>query len=142
MRARNYRETLTKLIGEHGELAYEGILAIAEGRTTIRKLARDPGPHEDRESVALIPTIEVQPKIRERLAAWIFLAESLNGKPRVEVDVKHRNAGVESIKVERLSDGDLGQLETLLRLAAENRISPTVEAEIVDALPGEPCGER
>ncbi len=113
------RAILERLIGKGGERAYEAVLDIAEGRTTIETLAREPRPHEDSVAAALIPVVKRAPSIRERLDAWTFLIEQLNGKSPSSLDVSvdgevRHTSGPE---YRALTDEDLSSLEKLLRRA-------------------------
>lgn len=129
-RRKGHRKYLADLIGEHGELAYDGILRIAQGLETYETLSREPGPDEDIASVALIPKVRKVPSIRERLDAWQILAEHLNGKPAVEIDVSHTVNTEPRRDYSKLSDAELEQLERMLA-AAETNPPQIVEGEIV-----------
>jgi hypothetical protein len=135
-RRKGHRKYLAQLIGESGELAYDGILRIAQGLETFETLAREPGPDEDIASVALIPKVRKFPSIRERLDAWQILAEHLNGKPSVDVDVTH-HAGepVGARDYSKLSDAELEQLERFLTMTEGARAPEVVEGEIVNVTP-------
>lgn len=128
-RRKAHRNYLKQLIGEHGEKAYDYLAAVMNGEIAIDVLAREPGPHEDAMSAALIPVVRKVPTIRERMDAAQILAEHLNGKPAVsiEADVTHEHS--HRVDVRRLSDADLERLESLLA-AAE-----VAEGEIVDVEP-------
>jgi hypothetical protein len=132
-RRKGHRKYLAQLIGEHGEAAYDGILRIAQGLETYETLAREPGPDEDIASVALIPHVRKVPTIRERLDAWQILAEHLNGKPAVEIDVTHNLGETKPRDYSKLSDGELEQLERML--AAAETQPQIVEGEIVSVSP-------
>lgn len=125
-----FRAELKRLIGEHGEVAALGILDIAEGRTTIEQLVRKPYPHEDTASVALIPKVVIQPSIRERLDAYAFLYEQLNGKATVDVEVAHEHS-VSVRDYSKLSDTELASLEAALA-KAELPSGDVVEGEVVE----------
>jgi hypothetical protein len=126
---KTHRAVLERLIGENGERAYEGILAIAEGRISLEVLSREPKPHEDSVSVALIPTVRRVPSIRERLDAWEFLAEQLNGKAVSSIDLTARvDAAPPQRDYARLTDEELAAAERALRKAVRGDV---VDAEIV-----------
>lgn len=125
-RRKSHKNYLKGLLGDHGERAYDIALDIAEGRLTFEQLTRKPGAGEDAVSASLIPTVKVVPSIRERLDAAIFLAEQLNGKATVSVDVEHTHT-TEGRDYSRLDDG---QLETLERLLSEAD-ADVVEGELV-----------
>lgn len=125
-RKKAHRTYLKQLIGERGEKAYDGILAVAEGRTTIRALAREPGPSEDAHSVALIPIVTKVPSVRERLDAWIFLVEQLNGKATVGIEMDLHVHDATAPKLDEFSDAELEQFERFLE-----RAIPPEDAEIV-----------
>lgn len=128
-RKKAFRTYLKELIGERGEKAYDGILAIAQGKTTIRALAREPGPNEDAHSAAMIPVVTKVPSIRERLDAWIFLTEQLNGKATqgIEMDLNINDAT--SPKLDEFTDDELDQFERFLERAIPE--PEPVDAEIV-----------
>jgi hypothetical protein len=131
-----HRTYLKELIGERGEKAYDAILSIAQGRTTFSALAREPGPNEDAHSVSMIPVVTKCPSIRERLDAWTFLTEQLNGKATVgiEMDVTHTDAT--SANLDAFTDAELDQFERFLERATPDE----TDAEVVDVLPALPEG--
>lgn len=126
-RKKAHRAYLRQLLGERGERAYDAILDIAEGRTSFEVLAREPGPEEDFASAAQIPIVRKVPSIRERLDAWEFLAEQLNGKApqsiEVEGEITHTHTMIDPM---RLARGKLDELEALLDEAA-------IEGEVVES---------
>lgn len=130
------RRILEELIGEGGEKAYKAILDIAEGRTSIEVLAREPKPHEDSISVSMIPTVRKVPSIRERLDAWTILAEHLNGKPpsSLDITVDDQREPERRPNYRTLSDADLSNLEQLLTKAKGATEEELIEGEIVEPL--------
>lgn len=135
-RKKAHRAYLRQLLGERGERAYDAILDIAEGRTSFEVLAREPGPNEDLGSAAQIPIVRRVPSIRERLDAWEFLAEQLNGKApqsiEVEGEITHTHAVVD---VTKLAARKLDELERLLDEAAIEGDGEIVDSNAVAVLP-------
>jgi hypothetical protein len=130
-----FRDYLARIIGNHGERAYDGILAIAEGRASFQKLVRNPQAHESAHDVALIPTVTVQPTIKERYEAYKFLAESLNGSPTKSIDVhtSTSQSGPVEPSYDDFEDSELEQLEAQLRRAAHAAARRAAsEAEVVE----------
>lgn len=125
-----FRAELRRLIGDLGEVAAKGILDIAEGRTCVETLVRKPYPHEDTTQVALIAKVDVYPSIRERLDAYEFLFEQLNGKATVDVEVAHEH-NVSVRDYSKLSDTELAALEAALA-KAELPSGQVVEGEVVE----------
>jgi hypothetical protein len=131
-RPRQHRSYLRELIGQRGEKAYDGILAVAEGRLTFSRLVREPHAYEDAHAVTLIPTVKVVPSIRERMDAWTFLAEQLNGKSSIEVHVEHTEKGAPDYA--ELSDDELAQLERSLAKVRRQvaSLGEEVEGELLE----------
>lgn len=135
-RPKGHKAVLRELIGEFGTKAYRGILDIAEGRTSIKVLAREPGPTEDAMSAALIPIVEKVPSIRERLDAWEFLAEALNGKATQAIDLHASVETANKTDLGKLDDEALVQLEALLaRASTGDVVDAAFTVEPVGLLP-------
>lgn len=132
-RPKGHKAVLRELIGEFGTKAYRGILDIAEGRTTIKVLAREPGPTEDSMSAALIPIIEKVPSIRERLDAWEFLAEALNGKATQAIDLHASVETANKVDLGKLSEERLALLESVLSEASTGDV---IEGTFEPVVPG------
>jgi hypothetical protein len=132
-RPKGHKAVLRELIGEYGHKAYAAILDIAEGRVSIEVLAREPGPTEDSMSAALIPIVKKVPSIRERLDAWEFLAEALNGKATQAIDLHASVETASKVDLGKLDDEHLVQLETLL---ARARTGDVIEGTFEPVVPG------
>lgn len=76
----SYRNYVRKLVGEHGEKAFDILWEIAQGqRKTTKWLSQEGGPVE----------VGVKPSIKEQHDAAIALAEHLNGRPTQAMELEH-----------------------------------------------------
>lgn len=132
-RPKGHKAVLRELIGEHGVEAYRQIKRIADGELTFEKLAREPTAQEDIASAALIPLVRVVPTVRERLDAWTFLVEQLNGKSTAHVDLHAKVENETRFDFSRVPDALLAQIERGLVVASEGEV---VDAEFTTECPG------
>lgn len=87
-----FRDHLRKLIGEHGEKAFDIVWEIAQGeRTSTKWLAAEGGPVE----------VEAKPSIKEQLDAALGLAEHLVGKPVQSMEHAGEAGGAIKIAIQR-----------------------------------------
>lgn len=124
-RPKKFRKVLEELIGEGGEEAYRELKAIAKGEVSYSKLVREPAPHEDSASAALIPTVKVFPDWKVRADIWKFLVEQLNGKAQSSLEV---SGSIEHNHEHSISPETLAGMSTEQLLRIERNLE-AIEAE-------------
>lgn len=93
---------------------FEMLFAVMRGEKRVRRLVRAPAPHEDSESIALIPLVDEVPTIKEMMDAGKEINRYYNGNAPTNVNVNVSGSVKQERDLSRMSDAELDQLEALL----------------------------
>lgn len=125
-------------------LAFEGdatreyfafLFDVMRGKAKIKRLAREPGPHEDSASAALIPEIEDVPTFADRMNAGKEINRYYNGNAPTSVDVNVSGVVHQMRDLRAYTDLELDELERLLSKAPMLEVVASEVPIVQDALP-------